>query len=418
MPDGASTFKWVISKVTTSNNKPSITFKFQKNGNDVVFTTPTNTGSELMTDFVGSPSAYFVWSVPSVTSDGVSAPADFNKSASSYIKNVWNGLVSSNTSTADDATITGPDGSGFYTLIKTSTTIPATAKMLTGGIGYSYGSDTPPLVQTGLAAYPYTATTSTMFSGGLAVPAPNVWQVASGFKGRRVIVDTAKCNTCHAWLGVNPTFHVGQRNDAPTCSFCHNPGRASEGWSINASTFVHAIHAAAKRTEPFKYDSVPAAGDEPETGFFDITYPGRGMLRNCEMCHVSGGYDFSGSMYTANSGAQDVSNMLLITTATGTSLASSSTTSSSFSPYITIDSDYGAAGDPANLVDSPIASACFSCHDTPAARDHMKLNGGSIYELRSYALATTETCLICHGPAANTAFGDFVPAIKAVHRWW
>jgi OmcA/MtrC family decaheme c-type cytochrome len=408
VPAGANKITWVISSVTVSGGIPSIKFKFQKDGADVVFTAPTSTASELMSNFAGSPSAYFVWAE---TQDGITAPADFNKSANSYIRNVWNGTVSSAT-----ATITGPVG-GYYTFTRTGTTIPAGAKMLTGGIGYSYGSSTPPLVQTNLAAYPYTATTSTMFSGGLAVPAPNVYKVATGYTGRRIIVDTNKCNTCHSGLGVEPTFHVGQRNDAPTCSFCHNPGRASQGWTVNASTFVHAIHSAAKRTVPFKWDSVPAAGDEPETGFFDITYPGRGILKNCELCHVAGGYDFSSSMYTANSGAQDVSNMLLSTTMTS-SLSSSSTSTPSFSPYITLDFDYGAAGAGTNLVNSPIAAACFACHDTDTARSHMEINGGSIYATRTTALATTETCLVCHGSAANTAYGDYVPAIKSVHRWW
>ena len=412
VPTGAEKITWVISSVTVTNNNPSITFAFKSSvTGTMVFTAPTSTASELMAGFAGSPSAYFVWAVPQ---DGITKPADFNKSASSYIKNVWNLLVSTNTSTADDATMTGPDASGFYTLTKTSTTIPANAVMVTGGIGYSYGSGTPPLVQTGLAAYPYTVATGV---GGLAVPAPNVYKVATGYFGRRIIVDTNKCNTCHDGLGVNPTFHVGQRNDGPTCSFCHNPGRASQGWTVNASTFVHAIHAAAKRTVPFGWDSVAATADEPETGFFNITYPGRGMLKNCEMCHVAGGYDFSGSMYTANSGAQDVSNMLLSTTISSI-LSSTSTATISYSPYVQVDFDYGAAGASTNLVNSPISAACFACHDSATASSHMKLNGGTIYDTRANAMLKTETCLICHGPAANTAYGDFVPAIKAVHRWW
>ncbi len=417
VPAGAHKINWVISSVTTSGGNPQIKFKFRDitANADMVFTAPTSTASELMANFAGSPSAYWVWSEPSVTSDGVSAPADFNKSANLYIRNVWNGTVSSAT-----ATITGPDGSGFYTITKFNTTIPATAKMLTGGIGYSYGSGAPPLVETDLTAYPYTQTTGTttvMFQGGLAVPAPNVYKVATGFNGRRIIVDTNKCNTCHDGLGVEPTFHVGQRNDAPTCSFCHNPGRASQGWTVNANYFVHAIHGAPKRTVDFTWDattSVPG-GDEPDDGFFKVTYPG--VLKNCELCHVAGGYDFSGNMYTANNAAQDPSNMLLITTVTG-SLNSSSSTSFDYAPYVPVDVDFGAAGAGTNLVNSPIATACFACHDTALDMDHMKLNGGSLYASRTNALATTETCIICHGPAANTAFGDFVPAIKAVHRWW
>ena len=408
MPAGASNFKWVISSVTTSVtgtlNNPSIKFKFQKDGTDVVFTAPTSTASELMANFAGSPSAYFVWAEPQ---DGITKPADFNKSANAYIRNVWNGIVSGAT-----ATITGPDGSGFYTFTLIGTTIPAGAVMLTGGIGYSYGSGTPPLVQTDLAAFTYIPATGV---GGLAVPAPNVWKVATGYTGRRVVVDNNKCNACHVTLGVNPTFHVGQRNDAPTCQFCHNPGRASQGWSVNGSTFVHAIHAAAKRTVNFTWDATTIAGDEAEIGFFNITYPG--ILKNCEQCHVAGGYDFAGSMYTANSGAQGVANMLLSTAASGT-LLSSATNSFDYSPYITVDFNYGAAGAATNLVNSPISAACFACHDSALATSHMELNGGSIYETRTTAMGRTETCLICHGPAANTAYGDFVPAIKAVHRWW
>ena len=48
------------------------------------------------------------------------------------------------------------------------------------------------------------------------------------------------------------------------------------------------------------------------------------------------------------------------------------------------------------LVNSPIATACFACHDTTQAMAHMRTNGGSIYAPRSTALGTVETCMICH----------------------
>ena len=57
---------------------------------------------------------------------------------------------------------------------------------------------------------------------------------------------------------------------------------------------------------------------------------------------------------------------------------------------------------------SPIATPCFSCHDSPLAQQHMKTNGGSIYALRSTALATAETCMVCHGPGR-------IADIKAMH---
>jgi OmcA/MtrC family decaheme c-type cytochrome len=59
-----------------------------------------------------------------------------------------------------------------------------------------------------------------------------------------------------------------------------------------------------------------------------------------------------------------------------------------------------------NLVESPVSSACFACHDTSTARSHMTQYGGVIYGVRSTYLpftngvradANNETCLICHG---------------------
>jgi hypothetical protein len=52
---------------------------------------------------------------------------------------------------------------------------------------------------------------------------------------------------------------------------------------------------------------------------------------------------------------------------------------------------------PSTLISSPIASACFACHDTSTAKAHMTTNGGAIYEARSTALTKSEGCLACHG---------------------
>ena len=69
------------------------------------------------------------------------------------------------------------------------------------------------------------------------------------------------------------------------------------------------------------------------------------------------------------------------------------------------------AGDPANLVVGPITTACFSCHDSNIARQHMENEGGSIYRARSTALATGEACMFCHNPSSPYGLG-----IKAVHE--
>jgi cytochrome c553 len=61
------------------------------------------------------------------------------------------------------------------------------------------------------------------------------------------------------------------------------------------------------------------------------------------------------------------------------------------------------------LVTSPIATACFSCHDSIASRAHIEANGGSLYQPRSTALAKIETCMVCHETGRS---GD----IRAVHK--
>ena len=132
-----------------------IVFKLQKDGANAPFdhciatTTPLPAAAgtnELYDGFVGSPSIYFVWALPQ---DGISAPADFNASASAYLKTVCNANKTTST------TIAGPDADGYYTVTLTSTTIPASAVMLTAGVGYTYGlTTTQPLTQTVVAGYP------------------------------------------------------------------------------------------------------------------------------------------------------------------------------------------------------------------------------------------------------------------------
>ena len=41
-------------------------------------------------NFMGSPSAYFVFAVPQ---DGIAAPADFNGTVSGYLRKIWDGTA-------------------------------------------------------------------------------------------------------------------------------------------------------------------------------------------------------------------------------------------------------------------------------------------------------------------------------------
>jgi OmcA/MtrC family decaheme c-type cytochrome len=361
--------------------------------------------------------------------------------------------------------------------------------MLTGGLGYSYNARSAlPLTQTNLTAFPATlsplAATQTCtvapvkttappdcspelldprmgnYRGGLIVIAPNVQVVAGAgcpvgvnndnpacvladvtngpkkgaYNPRRQIVEDAKCNACHQELGTftEDAFHAGQRNDGTTCSWCHRPNQTSSGWSADSTAFVHAIHAANKRTNKFVWH----AASKTE-GFWDIGYPG--ILNNCAACHKvntdgTTTYDFSASASAQalgiNVGGDGIDKRPYRTVATGIFNGTPATVTTgctvtvindciqtdvgafSLSPWVTKDNltNYGsgfsvsaATGSPTaaagtTLVNSPTVTVCSACHDSADAISHFKINGAAFYQARSAAITgTNETCLICHG---------------------
>jgi OmcA/MtrC family decaheme c-type cytochrome len=429
LPAGAIKVTYDLKSVSKNASKqPVMVFRMLQNGvrKDLnVFATaavnPATGAKEIWDGFMGSPSVYFVFAVPQ---DGIAAPADFNATVSGYLRSIWNGAATGQ----GVGTLTGPDADGYYTATLTAVTIPDNAVMLTGGLGYSYNVRTVmPLTQTNLADYPTSASpvpvgatdataTSTQLLpsmpnkiGGLIVIAPNAQKVATGYTGRRPIVEDARCNKCHQELGTftEDAFHAGQRNDGSTCAWCHRPNQTSSGWSADSTSFVHAIHAGAKRTVPYNWHAVSATEN-----FSEIKYPG--ILARCEQCHLPGAYDYS--LSTTQS---VVNNRLYRTVATGT-FASSAANAFTFSPYITKDVNYGAgfafnagtgvttAAAATTLVTSPTATVCSSCHDSELARAHIGQNGGSLYLPRSTALGLDEACFICH---ASGKIAD----IKEVH---
>ncbi len=301
--------------------------------------------------------------------------------------------------------------------------IPAGYSKLTGGVGYTYGlTATPPLVQTNLPAYPTNPALNPAFpgrlTGGLIVPAWDVWKAASAADARRPVVDNARCNACHVLLGAAPTFHAGQRNDGPTCTFCHNVNQNNNGWAGNEKDFIHALHAGTQagvtlpdgstlaedtgiRAVPFGWHAESASD-----GFWDVTFPS--PRNHCEACHLPGTYDFS-----ASASAAALPNLLWSTAAAGTPTAGPT-----MSPYVVAGTSYGAnyavnkatgAVAPAaatTLVTSPITAACVACHDGAAARAHMTgTGGGTFYGPRGTATAV-EQCLLCHGAGKVAPIAD------------
>lgn len=492
VPTGASAITYQVSSVDAvpdpvpayaALKRPQIKFKLKQDGADVVFQDPA-VATEIMANFVGSPSVIFAFAVPQ---DGIAQPVDFNVTATGYIKSIWNGTAAPKTtgtatsgiggpdgktactagapctcsaatpcSVSGAGTISGPDAGGFYTITLTGVQIPASAVLLTGGVGYSYSlSSAPPLTQTNVAGFPYGADGQ----GGIIIPAPDVWKVATGYTGRRAIVDNSTCDTCHQPLGVAPDFHAGQRNDGPTCAFCHNANRTSSGWSANAKNFIHALHGARKRQVPFTWHATcPPAPTvctiDNAQGFWDVDFPP--ALNTCQACHLPGMNDFSNAAYlpftsgTRTSGTQGaktctaaspctcstadpcsndiMDRMLSAYVAVGTSPYTN--VGSLTSPYVDLVTTYGAGFSYNASTDvftqaaattkyvSPIVSACSACHDTQIAIDHMQSNGGSFYADRGSlptltppgpVSGTREQCLICHGPGR-------IAAIAEMHR--
>jgi OmcA/MtrC family decaheme c-type cytochrome len=285
------------------------------------------------------------------------------------------------------------------------------------------------------------------------VIAPNVQKVATGYTGRRVIVEDARCNNCHQELGTftEDAFHAGQRNDGTTCAWCHRPNQTSSGWSADSTAFIHGIHASAKRQNKFTWHA-----SSTTDGFWDVTYPG--ILNDCETCHLPGTYDLSGvgtptsfpvgpvqSVTSAIGVSDGIDKRLFRTVATGrfalntgdttttysgagcssgTSAAQVDLGAFSISPFLKsvsgnvsnlnfgVGFSYNAgltnstgckpdgtpytvapagtlAADAATLVTSPTVTVCSACHDTADAISHYKINGAAFYQARGTAITGT-----------------------------
>jgi len=428
LPAGAHTIDYQIQSVSkNASGNPVMVFRILQDGARVDLNPqPVNATAaeqQMLPNFWGGPTAYFAYSIEQ---DGIAKPADFNAYVSGSVVNIWNRSA--------PGTLAGPDANGFYTLTLTSV-IPANASLLTGALGYAA------MLQTNVPGYLRTCgvtppIASTNCVVGINVTAEDVKLAANANDARRITTDTAACNNCHQKLGLfaETTFHSGQRNDPTMCAMCHNPNRSSSGWSADSTAFVHAIHGGSKRSEFYNWHSVVTVNGasvassyviQPSDvvvveAFGEIGFPGN--LNNCLNCHAPGGYDFS-----SPGGLDQVGRRLYRTAAQGTMAAAGTVGALSLSSWVDPGVNYGTndsqcAGDPTcvqgdtNLVNSPIANACFGCHDgqmtsdpSVSVRTHIEtLGNGSIYRTRTAAKAKQEQCLTCHGPT------QVVP-IKAAH---
>jgi len=233
---------------------------------------------------------------------------------------------------------------------------------------------------------------------------------------RRQVVSNEKCNVCHGLLGttsgsntVPNAFHSGGRDTVESCSVCHDPLRSSstvmaDGRQLRESyqfkRMIHGIHGSLKRTYPFTAGNnvygewskdgvllsagvttggvlVPPGTPFPAsvTNFAaEVAYPDLGL--NCTSCHVNDSYKNDRSTVGAVVSAR--------------------------------------ATDPlANMVISPYAATCTSCHDSKKAIEHVTQAGNSSFGTRTLGQdrLVTETCVDCHAAGGFKAV-DFVHGLK------
>jgi len=209
---------------------------------------------------------------------------------------------------------------------------------------------------------------------------------------RRQQVAIAKCDECHNQL----SMHGSNRTDAPeVCVACHNPNATDinrrvagsdcetetgtlDDQSIDMKYMIHRIHASGP---PPGGTGVPYGdcGYGNNGYLFEVTYPGK--INNCEGCHVPSTDDKPAGYYPVDS-----------TLVSGTTFDAN---------------DPATFGD--DVVTSPNAAVCSSCHVSSLARAHIEQNGGYFMRQGVKDAVTgkmlpggdVETCALCHGPGRS-----------------
>jgi hypothetical protein len=378
--------------------------------------------SNPLTGFTGGPSFLLAYAV---AQDGIASPADYNNVGQSQAQpksiSIANLLSTSNAANGWISISTTP---GYYIAnFRGTYAFPAGAKMRSVGLqGYFTQVKAPATDAAPVARH-----------------AISVVKTVTGDSARRKVVDATKCASCHEWFeGHGGNRVIGRETGSSAeliCVQCHVPGLATSGrripdnavnaagapigmqnyawtaadlkilgeWGVdrfatnaalqlptvtnNFKEMIHGIHAGRDRVVPFQ-NARDRTTVKVLLDFRRMDFPG--VLSNCEGCHITGTY----SQVPANtlSSVFESRNAAYVATPTpalaGTSLA-------------TPNAD--------DIVQTPFASTCFSCHDHPRAKAHMELNGAKLNVTRAAAQGAIEQCLICHSAGAT---GD--PAV--VHK--
>ncbi|MCX7179755.1 MAG: OmcA/MtrC family decaheme c-type cytochrome [Proteobacteria bacterium] len=395
---GLKNFTYEIKSATATASAVTVVFKISASVDGgaaapVTFVAPAATVANPLTGFTGAPGFLLAYAKAQDLAGGA-IPVDYNNLGAVGQVNAQPISVSlasllSTSSAATVGTLSGPDASGYYTanIVGPNVIFPAGATMRAVALqGYF-----------------------TQVSPAAPRHAISVQKAVTGDAVRRTVVDPAKCSNCHEWF----EGHGGNRvYETQVCVMCHVPGNSTSGrgltdaqiaaypfsakdnailtlWSFNKSIvnaalqfpttsnnfkdMVHGIHAGADRTSPFR-DSRNRSGtitliDSSKAGF-------PGILSNCEAsCHKPGTYSSAptntlASTYEANNGTLPMTPAAYVL---------------SFKQPNATD-----------VVTTPFAAACVSCHDAATTQTHITTNGGQIKVLRSALSFSGESCAVCH----------------------
>lgn len=362
---GADNIVYFIDNVTMSGDFPVVTFHITRNGSNLALASPVVPPNDSTgVAYTGTPGFLLAFAMPQ---DGVTTPADYNNLGNALVSTTGkNGQPESVNLTG--LTLTGSAAAYTTTLTKA---FPAGATMRAVAL-QSYWSQTIGGVSTGRHT-------------------PAVVKGVTGDTVRRAVVDSNGCAACHKRF----EGHGGSRvHNVQVCVVCHNPNMTSGGRTIdpaivgginpditalfgadplaypevpnNFKDLIHGIHSKDLRSATGgiefvdirnRLDGILILGNE-------ITFPGN--LKHCTKCHT-------GTAYSAALPA----NLLLSTTKETTGVASETR-----AQIIAARNQPNAT----DLVNSPIATACYGCHASIVQASHMVQMGGDINSTRTGAL--------------------------------
>ncbi len=392
LPAGLSRFEYFIDNVAVDNTGvATVGFRITQDG--APFDLDTWVAGEGTTFTDRSLSFILAWALPQ---DGISTPAEYNNrnSPATPSSSTGNGAGDApSVSLGDlitDNLVTGT--AAGYTAVLSASPFPAGATMravalqsyMTQIIPDGDDEDTDP--------------------DEVGRHTPSVMKSVPGDAVRRTVVKSGYtgdpaaggqpfgCLDCHETL----ELHGGSRvNNPQVCVFCHNPNKSSSGrtadptepfldetvaavgsdplvWpeaTNNFKNMIHGIHAATDRPYEFvrnrtngRYYSPFGGGGEWER----IHFPGD--LRYCEKCHLENTYR------PENLPAGTLWNVERTTTGNPAETRADIIAARSSVPNLT------------DLVDSPIAGACYYCHDGGVEKSHIMLQGGQLSITREDAL--------------------------------